>query len=193
MNTKFLSPRAGAISGIIGSIAFASLWAAAAYQDGGWVLGKMTLSELGDRSRPGALLFNGGAILAGLMSLAFSIGLFRVLSTSTLGRLGAAAMGLASAFLVGVGVFPIDTGTPHTVVALSFFTLSAVAMALLVMPIWRSHVLHRDGGVLTASLLLISLLGLVTLAIPAAEALTVGCLLLWTVLIGIRMLWHHPV
>jgi hypothetical membrane protein len=193
VNTKFLSPRVGAISGIVGSIAFAALWTAAAYQDGSWVLGKMTLSELGDRSRPGALLFNGGAVLAGLLSLVFSAGLYRVLSASALGRLGTATLAAASVCLIGVGLLPIDTGNPHTVVALSFFALSAAAMALLIVPAWRSHVLHRGGGLVTLVLLLISLFGLVTLELPAAEALSVGCLLLWTALIGVRVLWHHPV
>jgi hypothetical membrane protein len=192
VNTTFLSPRVGAISGIIGSIAFAVLWVAAAYQDGSWILGKMTLSELGDRSRPGALLFNSGAIFAGLMSLVFSVGLYRVLSTSILGRLGTVTLAIASIFLIGVGVFPIDTGTPHTVVSLAFFILGAIAMALLILPAWRSHVLHPSGGLLTAVLLAVSMIGVATLAVPAAEALSVGCLLVWTVLIGFRMLWHHP-
>ncbi len=192
MNTKFLSPRLGAMCGIIGSIAFAALWTGAVYLDGNWVLGEMTLSELGDRSRPGSPLFNGGAIFAGIMSLVFSVGLYRVLSASVLGRLGTAILGLASIFLIGVGVFPIDTGMPHTIVSVAFFTLGAIALALLVVPAWKSHVLHRGGGLVTLVLLLISLIGLATLALPAAEALSVGCLLLWTVLISIRMLWHHP-
>lgn len=192
MNTKFLSPRVGAISGLIGAVAFAALWTAAAYQDGHWVLGKMMLSELGDRSRPGAMLFNGGAVIAGVMSFLFSIGLYRVLSTSALGRLGAATMGLASVFLIGVGAFPIDTGMPHEAASLGFFFLGAVAMALMIFPAWRSHVLHPSGGLVTAILLLVSLAGLVLLPLAAAEALSVGCLLLWTSLISIRMLWHHP-
>lgn len=192
MNTAFLSPRVGAIAGIVGSVAFSALWIAAAYQDGSWVLGKMTLSELGDRSRPGVVLFNVGAILAGIMSLVFSAGLYRVLSSSLLGRLGTVTLGIASLFLIGVGVFPIDTGTAHTVASLGFFGLGAIALAMLIVPAWRSHVLHRGGGLLTMVLLLISLVGVATLSIPAAEALSVGCLLLWTVLISIRMLWHHP-
>jgi hypothetical membrane protein len=192
VNTKFLSPRLGAISGLIGAAVFTVLWIAAAQQDGGWMLGKMTLSELGDRSRPGAALFNAGAIIAGILSFIFSIGLYRVLSTSVLGRAGSVVMGLASLFLMGVGLFPIDTGTPHTIVSIGFFTLGAVAMAMIVMPAWRSHVLHPSGGLLTAILLIIALVGLVALSLPAAEALAVGCLLLWTALISIRMLWHHP-
>lgn len=152
----------------------------------------MTLSELGGSGRPGALLFNLGALIAGAASLMFSAGLYRVLSASILGRVGSATMALASIFLIGVGAFPIDTGAPHTFVALSFFFLSAAAMAMLVVPAWRSHVLHRSGGLLTAALLLVSLMGIATLAVPAAEALSVGCLLLWTILIGVRVLWHHP-
>jgi hypothetical membrane protein len=192
VNTRFLSPRVGSICGIIGSIAFAALWIGAVYLDGNWVLGEMTLSELGDRSRPGSLVFNGGVIFAGIMFMAFSAGLYRVLSSSVLGRLGTIVLAISSIFLIGVGVFPIDTGTPHTIVSIAFFTLGAIALALLVVPAWRSHVLHRGGGLVTLVLLLISLAGLATLALPAAEALSVGCLILWAVLIGIRVLWHHP-
>jgi len=192
VNTNPISPRAGAVAGIIGSIAFASLWMAAAYLDCNWVLGKMTLSELGGSGRPGALLFDLGAMIAGAASLIFSAGLYRVLSTSALGRVGSATLALASVLLIGVGVFPIDTGAPHTFTSLSFFFLSAVAMAVLIVPVWRSHVLHGSGGLLTAVMLLVSLTGVATLEVPAAEALAVGCLLLWTVLIGIRVLWHHP-
>ncbi|MDW5562730.1 MAG: DUF998 domain-containing protein [Methanomassiliicoccus sp.] len=191
MNTRFLSPRVGAISGIIGSVAFAALWMAAAYQDGDWVLGGMTLSELGDRSRSGAMLFNGGVIIAGVMSLLFAVGLYRLLSTSKLGKLGAGTLGLASVFLIGIGLFPIDTGSPHTTASLGFFVLGGAAMALLIVPVWRSHVLNRGGGALTAIVLLTAIAGVMTLPLPAAEALAVGCVLLWTVLISIRMLWHH--
>lgn len=191
MNTKFLSPRVGALSGLIGSVTFAVLWIAAAFQDGNWVLGEMTLSELGDRSRPGAALFNGAAIIAGIMLVIFSVGLYRVLSTSAAGRLGTTTMGLASVMLIGVGVFPIDTGMPHRIVSLAFFMLAAIAMVLIIVPAWKNHVLYHSGGLLTAVLLIVGLAGTAMLPLPAAEALAVGCLLLWTTLISIRMLWHH--
>lgn len=191
MNTKFLSPRVGAISGLIGSVTFTVLWIAAAIQDGNWVLGEMTLSELGDRSRPGAALFNGGGIIAGIMLVIFSVGLYRLLSTSAAGRLGTTTMGLASVMLIGVGVFPIDTGMPHDIVSLAFFMLAAIAMTLIIVPAWKNHVLYHSGGLLTAVLLIVALAGAAMFPLPAAEALAVGCLLLWTTLISIRMLWHH--
>ncbi|MBI0583235.1 MAG: DUF998 domain-containing protein [Methanomassiliicoccus sp.] len=192
VNTRFLSPRLGALAGLTASVAFALLWIAAAYLDGGWTLGKMTLSELGDRSRPGAQLFNTAAVLAGALGLLFSAGLYRVLSTSTLGKMSAAAMGLASVLLIGVGLFPIDTGSAHTAFSYAFFITAAAAMALIIVPAWRSHVLHRSIGALTPVLLGIGIIGVATLEFPAAEALAVSLLLLWMALVSVRMLWHHP-
>ncbi len=193
MNTKFLSPRLGATAGLIGSITFTTLWAMAAVTDDNWQLGRMTLSELGGRSSPGALLFNSGAVFTGLLSLVFAIGLYRVLSTSLLGRVGSTTLAIASIFLVGVGLFPIDTGEPHTVLSYGFFIVAAVSLALLIVPIWKSHVLHPSGGMLTAVLLVVPLVSIAFLPKAGVEALAVGCLLLWMALISIRMLWHHPV
>lgn len=193
MNTEFLSPRLGAATGLIGSVGFATMWTVAAATDGHWQLGRMTLSELGDRSRAGALPFNSGAIITGLLALVFAIGLYRVLSTSTLGKAGSILVGISSIFLVGIGLFPIDTGEPHTVLSYGFFLTAAVSLAVLIAPLWKSHVFHPSGGMLTAVLLAIPLISIAFLPVAGVEALAVGCLLLWMAFISIRMLWHHPV
>ncbi len=193
VNTKFLSPRLGAAAGLIGSVGFATIWAMAVVTDGHWQLGRMTLSELGDRSRAGALAFNSGVIIAGLLGLVFAIGLYRVLSTTTLGKAGSAILAIASIFLVGIGHFPIDTGEPLTVLSYGFFLLAAVSLAILIAPVWKSHVFHPSGGMLTAMLLVIPLISIAFLPAAGVEALAVGCLLLWVFFISIRMLWHHPV
>lgn len=192
VNTVTLSPRLGAMAGIAGSLFFAMMWTAAVVADGSWQLGEMTLSELGDRFRSGHLLFNTGAMVAGILSLLFSVGLFKVLSPKLVGRVGAAMMALASLLLIGVGLFPIDTGTPHTVVSLSFFGTAALALALLISPFAKSYVFHPGMAYLTAILLLVCLVGAAILALPAIEALAVGCLLLWMFVVSIRMMWHHP-
>ena len=125
-------------------------------------------------------------------SLLFSVGIYRVLSPGIVGRGGAVMMGLASLFLIGVGLFPIDTGTPHTVVSLSFFGSAAVALLLMIGPFARSYVFHPSMAILTAVLLLVCLGGAAFLTLPAIEALAVGCLLLWMFVVSIRMMWHHP-
>ncbi len=192
MNTVFLSPRLGAMAGIAGSLFFAMMWTAAVVADGSWQLGEMTLSELGDRSRNGYLLFNTGAMVTGILSLLFSVGLYKVLSPGIMGRGGAAMMGLASLLLIGVGLFPIDTGTPHTVVSFTFFGSTALALALLIIPFAKSYVFHPSMAMLTAMLLLVGLGAAAILTLPALEALAVGCLLLWMFVVSIRMMWHHP-
>lgn len=192
MSTVILSPRLGAMAGIAGSVFFAIMWTAAVLADGGWHLGEMTLSELGDRSRSGHLLFNTGAMVTGVLSLLFSVGLYKVLSPGVMGRAGAAMMGVASLLLIGVGIFPIDTGTPHTVVSFSFFGIAALALVLLITPFARSYVFHRSMAMLTAFLLLVCLVGAAVLKLPGLEALAVGCLLLWMFMVSIRMMWHHP-
>jgi hypothetical membrane protein len=192
MNTKFISPRLGAVAGLIASIVFTAMWALAAITDGHWQLGRMTLSELGDRSRAGALLFNSGAIITGLLALLFALGLYRVLSTTTLGKVGSVTLAIGAVLLVGIGLFPIDTDEPHTVLSYSFFLMAAVSMTALIAPIWKSHVFHRTGGLLTAALLVIPLASIPFLPWAGVEALAVGCLLLWMAFISIRMLWHHP-
>ncbi len=150
------------------------------------------MSELGDRSRSGALLFNIGAFATGVLALFFSVGLYRILAPGLMGRTGAAMLGLASLFLIGVGSFPIDTGTPHTMASYLFFATAALALAMLMVPFARSYVFHRSMALLTAVLLLISFAGAAVLPLPALEALAVGCLLLGMFVVGIRMLWHHP-
>jgi hypothetical membrane protein len=193
VNTRFLTPRLGALAGLIGSIVFTVMWTLAAAVDGQWQLGRMTLSELGDRSRAGALLFDSGAVITGFLALVFAIGLYRVLSTTWLGRAGTTILAIASIFLIGVGLFPIDTGEPHTVLSLGFFLLAAASLAALIAPIWRSHVFHPSGGMLTAALLAIPVVSIPLLSVAGVEALAVGCLLVWMAFISVRMLWHHPV
>jgi hypothetical membrane protein len=192
VNTKFLTPRFGAVAGLIGSVEFATMWTLSAASDGHWQLGQMTLSELGERSRSGALLFNSGVVLAGLLGLVFAVGLYRVLSTTSLGKLGTSLLAVSSLLLVGIGLFPIDTGEPHTILSYGFFVTAALSLATLIVPIWKSHVLHPSGAVVTALLLAIPLLSITVLTKAGVEALAVGCLLLWMALMSIRMLWHHP-
>ena len=193
VNTKFLTPRLGALAGLIGSIEFTVFWVLAATADGGWQLGRMTLSELGDRTPGGALLFNSGTVIAGVLAFLFAIGLYRTLSTTPLGRMGSGLLAIASVLLIGVGLFPIHTGLPHTFFSYAFFIVAVISLATLVVPIWRSHVFHASGGMVSALLLVIGLIGAAGLSTAGAEALAVGCLLLWMGLMSIRMLWHHPV
>jgi hypothetical membrane protein len=190
--TKILTPRLGALCGLAGAGIFAALWIAAVLADGHWVLGGMALSELGDRSRAGSSLFNSAVIVTGVLGLGYTVGLARALSRNLLAKIGSLVLGAACLFLIGVGVFPIDTGRPHTLASYGFFTLAAAALALLMIPLGRSRIFHRSGGLVTALLLAIPVLCIPLLSLAALEALAVVCLLVWIALISARMLVHHP-
>jgi hypothetical membrane protein len=192
VNTKFFSPRTGAIAGIIGVFEFSVMWISAAIADGHWVLGEMTLSELGGKGRAGAVLFNTGVIVEAILALVFAFGLYKALGKTALSRVAAIGLFAACLALLGVGLFPISTGTPHTMASYAFFGLVVIAIALLIVPIWRSHVFHSSGGIITLLTLLVPLLLAPFINLPTLEMLTVIILMAWCLFISVRMLFHHP-
>lgn len=78
-----------------------------------------TISALGSATAPGGAraVFNGAMVIAGLFALVAAIGLRRAGTT----RLLVGLVGLTGVGVAGVGVFPSDTGLPHTVAALLAF------------------------------------------------------------------------
>jgi hypothetical membrane protein len=78
------------------------------------------LSDLGHPSRPSALLFNGGLILAGALYLEFVFGLSRALPATTLTRVALVLLAVGALFLAGVGIFP-ETTSVHSLMAYGYF------------------------------------------------------------------------
>lgn len=78
-----------------------------------------TISALGSPTAPrGAqAVFNGAMIVAGFLALIAAIGLRHVVTN----RLLVGLVALTGTGVVGVGVFPADTGLPHTIAALLAF------------------------------------------------------------------------
>ena len=95
------------------------------------------VSELGQVSvSQGAWLFNLGLIVAGLCFVAFIVGL----AAAVPGRLRFAWAAVGVIAGIGgalVGVFPMDQLAIHSVVALTFFFLSPVTVALASIDLWR--------------------------------------------------------
>lgn len=111
--------------GLGGGVMTVLMWAAAMAPN--YDFGGGAISDLGVVPET-ALLFNGLLVLAGVVNLAAGYLFFR-----THGRRWVfAPFVLASLGLVGTGLFPLDTGAPHSLAALAAFVgvnLEAIATA----------------------------------------------------------------
>ena len=168
-----------ALAGLLGALTFAFMWSAAVVTDGHWILGQETLSELGG-DRPGRSFFNAAVITEGILGLIFSSGIYRLMKGNNLGRLGSMVFFIGAIALIGVGIFPITTGSPHTVASYAFFGLMLIALLLMIAPIFHHPVLGKVGGVVTIASLIVSLGFLFAAPIPPTEAVAVICLLIWS-------------
>ena len=93
------------------------------------------LSDLGAASSPTAAVFNGGLLVAGLVSLPFALVLWSA-ARNAVERGGAVAFATTVASLAGVGAFPTGTAL-HVPVAVTYFVALSVAL-------W----VHGSGAVL---------------------------------------------
>jgi hypothetical membrane protein len=79
------------------------------------------LSDLGVGGT-NAVLFNAGLIGGGILYLPFAWSIMRFFRNRTLGKIGGYLLALAAVFLVGIGVFPENTGYRiHLYVSVGFF------------------------------------------------------------------------
>ncbi|MBW1939406.1 MAG: DUF998 domain-containing protein, partial [Deltaproteobacteria bacterium] len=171
-----------AMLGLLGALVFACLWTTAVSFDGNWILGEDTLSELGGNGG-GRFFFNVGVLIMGIAGLAFSTGLYMVLGSPLRGS-GAIILFVGAMALIGVGVFPINTGEPHTFFSYLFFGLMLFSMAMLSFPVWKSPWIGALGGAITVMSLGISMVFLFICSVPLAEAVAVICLLIWTITVS---------
>ena len=139
-------------------------------------------------------LFNWGLILTGLLSLVFTIGLWKSLIISRVGRFGVASLLLGSISISLVGIFPRTADLPHDSASIAFFIL--ITLALLLVGVAAIVAGRRVFGVLS---IVGGILIVVILRAPwpwsggTIEQL-LSCLpwSLWTVILGIRMLGSLP-
>ena len=94
------------------------------------------LSDLGVAPGITAALFNFGLYASGLLSLWFTIGLYKLLSKNVLGKIGAIVFGAVSLALEGIGWAPEGTNTLnfpwHYFFSVAFFTLMPIALLFIV-------------------------------------------------------------
>lgn len=178
--------RAGAVAGVALSLFFSFMWTAAVIVNGHWTLGEDTLSELGGGG-PSGWIFNSAVIIAGLLGLLFTQGLWNRLRQFTLSWVGCFILANATVDLMLVGVYPIDTA-PHGVVSWYFFVTAMIAALLLLMPIRKWVGAKGAPFVLTVAILVISIACVILTPIPFAEAVAVSSLMAWIFVLGIWML-----
>lgn len=188
MEIAFLESRRNlAALGIGGAAAFSLLWTAAALLDGAWVFGEMTLSELGDPSRPADVVFNMSCVLAGVILGVFAYGMQRLQTGRWLSASMALLM-LGSVFLIGVGLFPIHVDLLHTFFALAFFATMAAAILASAPGDWARGGRGRAMAAASTAMVLVPMLLLVLTSLPLAEAWAVILIMAWAVMRSVDLL-----
>lgn len=97
------------------------------------------MSDLGVQEGITAPLFSYGLIISGILALVFASGLFTILRSQILGKVGAFVFLLATAALVAIGIFPENIKPMHYYASVAFFALFPVAMLFLVVAFLQMH------------------------------------------------------
>lgn len=180
---EFPELRFFAAIGIISPIFFSSMWAMSAMFDGTWTFGADSLSRMGISENPlSAFLFNSACMITGIFGMVFGFGI------SHYGKKANSISGsffcVASFFLTLVGVFTMDQGIVHYIVASMFAILLAIgAVFSFVGDLGFSWHPYADAVFFTVSFALI-----LTQPFPLWEAvLTIGAML-WTMAQSVRIM-----
>ena len=144
--------RAGSWCGLAGPSIFLIMWLTAIAFTPGYRVFEQWVSDLGVGG--GAVFFNSGVILAGLLTIPFAVTLALVLRPSRLGFVGSAVLIVASVALIGVGVFTENAGRMHGIMSISFFVSILLALVLLSWPLYRSSAFAPWVGLMNAVLVL---------------------------------------
>ncbi len=174
-------PQNIALLGIIGALGFSLLWAVAVFVDGSWVFGEMTLSVLGDPSRPADAIFNLGCILAGIVLVVFAMAM-RPLQKNRILRLTFGLVALASFFLIGVGLFPIHIEFWHNLFAWAYFLTMMGAVVISIPGDWYLGGRGRAMALFTLLMVLISVALLAFTALALAEAVAAIFIMTWALM-----------
>jgi len=177
----------GSIIGVALPVFFGIMWTAAVVVNGHWVLGRDTLSELGGNV-PSRWVFNIAVIVAGLMGVDFSIGLAMMLARWRTGIAGGALLAVASIGLISVGLFPIDTGTSHTLATIFFFGFAALAAFVLLYPVGRWANARGIPFIVLVLAIILSIASVALTPLPFAEAVAVASLMAVILTISLKII-----
>ena len=163
---------------------FGILWLMSAVIDGEWEFGVKSLSDLGiSHDALSAFLFNFGCIMMGSSGVFIGIGCFAY-GRSTM-RIGGITYAIGLFFLIWVGVFTLPQ-TMHFVVATTFGIVGGIATVI-------CSISDRNNPVyicLDIILIVISIIAVATQPFEMWEPITTICSMIWTFVLGIKMVGH---
>ncbi len=178
--------RVGSWCGIAGPAIFTIGYIAAVLTTPGYRIGGQWVSDLG--VSPGAVYFNGGVIIAGLLAIPFAFGLLSSLRPQKIGYAASAVMILAAASLIGVGIFTEDAGPLHWMVSVSFFSLLFLALLLFSISFHLSSLYRPTFSVFTGLMVVTGLIvGMIDGAGPFSEVVTVFIAVIWSITVASRL------
>jgi len=137
---KFSTIKIAGICGVLSSIVIFLTIQLAIFDSPWFRWTQHALSDLGVEGLS-AFIFNNGLILAGIFSLAFSLGLSKIL----VNKLGAYLLGFSSLSLIGVGLFPKTIFMLHYISSAAFFLLVVLALFLIGIAMKQNHLDDRMG------------------------------------------------
>lgn len=181
-NSIFACTLCGILAPIVFLICYLISWS----QSPWYVFGGRYLSDLGVHE--GALAFNTGLIVAGILALPFAWSLWRLLEPSRLATLGVFALGASGVALVSVGVFTEDFGTLHFAVSVLFFSLCLVTQLLLAWPLISSPRFKYVGVfAIVLTLTIVAVVAPIGFN-PLSETIAVIAILIWILVIAVQAL-----
>lgn len=152
------------------------------------------LSDLGVHDES-AMLFNGGLILGGILTVVFAFGVTRFYGDNTVGRGGAFFLLLAGIFLASIGIFPETApNNIHYIVSVAFFSMLPLSLLMQSAAMLRTSA-NRILGAFTLAMAITTLVPWAVwiplkpyrgVAIP--ELVSAVALAFWSITMGIKLM-----
>jgi len=174
-------------------VAFGCITAAIlSYPEFSWT--NNALSDLGVVPGVTAHVFNFGLFTAGLLGVLFAVlGLFNYFKDTTVGKAGALTFGLASVWLMAIGIFNEDFRPTHFIVSVLFFATLPIAFWIITAALYRRQEFKLAVFTLAASLvaaapwiLYYTIHYVPNVAIPETISAVTGAA--WAITLSVKML-----
>ncbi len=141
-----------------------------------------------------SILFNAGLIVAGILGIFFAMGLRKSgLLNTILGNAGTMSLLLTTCALIGVGIFPETTGTPHRFFSVVFFFMISLSLLLIGIAFLKSS--ERTFGGFTLALFIFGLISIPLFLTPkplgsnaVAEMIPIVSISLFSIVFGAKLL-----
>ena len=202
ISKRFVSTRAAGICGILAPIIGLGCIGLAILLSPWFSWTENYLSDLagspGDRPIYSAhglssLLFNCSLVLAGCLGICFGIGIKKSgMFDSNLGNIGLIFYLLDAGALIGIGIFPETTGTPHTFFSVVFFIL--VGFCLFFLGLAQLKSFEKKFGWFILALLIFGLISVPLFLTPKplgsnaiAEIIPIISVSLFSIVFGYRL------